>query len=151
MISAALQSRSMQAIEKCCIKGPLFSLGTETSEKGCPGCLRDIRGSLCQQKLSLPTCSSSLSSLSCLNTFDSYTKAFSLFFFFFNKLALRTLKALNINFSDPSNIKLIYNFPPIQNEIAGTDACNLIFRNGRHTEKQTQAAKTLLLPVICVI
>lgn len=45
VISAALQSRSMQAIEKCCIKGPLFSLDTETSEKGCPGCLRDIRGS----------------------------------------------------------------------------------------------------------
>lgn len=45
VISAVLQSRSMQAIEKCCIKGPLFSLDTETSEKGCPGCLRDIRGS----------------------------------------------------------------------------------------------------------
>lgn len=48
-------------------------------------------------------------------------------------------------------MKLIYNFLPIQNEIAGTDACNLIFWKGGHTEKQTQAAKTLLLPVICVI
>lgn len=49
VISAALQSRSMQAIEKCCIKGPLFSLGTETSEKRLPWVLET------HQRVPLPT------------------------------------------------------------------------------------------------
>lgn len=116
----------MQAIEKCCIKAVCLLLIQERLRKADLGAWETSGG----PSASLQTCSLSSPSSFCLNSFDSYTKAL-LFFFFL--LALRTFKAININFSDPNNIKLIYNFLLIQNEVAVTDTHDLIFWSYGHT------------------
>lgn len=54
---------------------------------------------------------------------------------------MRTFKAIDINFSNPTNIKLIYNFLPIQNEVAGTDTCNLIVEPRAHVHAQKNKPK----------